>query len=251
MVRLFVSDIDGCLSEPYEPFDLQVLGRIRELASAGRIPRVPEKPPAFTLCTGRPLGYAEAMAQVLGGALPFLFEAGGGMYDPVSGSRRWHPDFGVEDEKSVADIKHWLESRIGTTSLSVDRGKHTQAGLIGADEIEIKRELGFVTEFVRVNHPGFSVAHTSISIDIMSKRLTKREGLTWLASELGIGVAEMAFIGDSNGDLGGLELVGTSFAPANATDQVKEAADTVTKGRHADGVLEAYLECIERNKTYS
>jgi hydroxymethylpyrimidine pyrophosphatase-like HAD family hydrolase len=247
MVRLFVSDIDGCLSEPFVPFDLGTLDRIRELVAAGAIRSVPDTPPAFSICTGRPLGYAEAVAQALGVRIPFLFEAGGGMYDPLSGLRRWHPNFGPDDQSAVADIQHWLESRTRGTTLSVDRGKHTQAGLIGAEESEIMQELGPVTEFVREHHPEFTVAHTAISIDIMSARLTKREGLTWLASEVGVGIQDLAFIGDSNGDLGGLGLAGTSFAPANATGEVRNAVSTVTRGRAADGVLEAYLECIERN----
>lgn len=240
MVRLFVSDIDGCLSEPYRAFDLETLKEIRNLVSAGSLSG---KIPAFTICTGRPLGYAEAVAQMLGCRLPFLFEAGAGMYHPVSGVRTWHPDFGPSQAGAIAEIQRWLETRVAGTDLSVDRGKYTQAGLIGASHEDIERELEPVTRYVTDNFPEFWVAHTDISIDIMASNLTKREGLAWLGAELSVQPEEMAFIGDTNGDLGGLRWVGTSFAPDNATEQVKAAVDSVTRGAAARGVLEAYLQC--------
>ena len=58
----------------------------------------------------------------------------------------------------------------------------------------------------------------------------------------------MAFIGDSNGDLGALETVGYSFAPANATAEVRARVQVVTDGRGIDGVLEAYRWCLARNE---
>ena len=58
----------------------------------------------------------------------------------------------------------------------------------------------------------------------------------------------MAFIGDANGDLGALETVGYSFAPANATAEVKARVQLVTDGWGIDGVLEAYRWCLARNE---
>ncbi|NNE71585.1 MAG: HAD family phosphatase [Rhodothermales bacterium] len=249
MVRLFVSDIDGCLSEPFVPFNLEHLGALRQLVEAGSASGVPKIPPAFTICTGRPLGYAEAMAQALGVTQPFLFEAGAGMFHPQTGVRAWHPDFTEAAARAVEDIQRWLESLVRGTSMAVDRGKHTQAGVIGADQGEIREAMVRTASFVEANHPEFVVAFTPISVDVMMGNLTKAQGLEWLAKETGIPLSEMAFIGDTNGDLGALRNVGTAFAPANGTEAVRHAAGTVTQGEVSAGVLEALHLCIERNRT--
>ncbi|MBO6574029.1 MAG: HAD family phosphatase [Rhodothermales bacterium] len=237
MVRLFASDIDGCLSEPFVPFVLDDFAELRRLT---RLPGAP----AFTLCTGRPLGYAEATAQALDVRLPFLFEAGAGMYDLTTGRRAWHPDFGPEQERAIAAIQEHLESVVRGTDMSVDRGKHTQAGVIGADTDDILRARDQIQAYVTDHHAEFVVAHTPISVDIMHRALTKREGLLWLGRELGIDIADMAFIGDTGGDKGALELVGTSFAPANATGPVKRAVHHVLPGTASKAVLAAYQACI-------
>ncbi|MFT4604190.1 MAG: hydroxymethylpyrimidine pyrophosphatase-like HAD family hydrolase [Rhodothermales bacterium] len=248
MIRLFVSDVDGCLAEPYVPFNLEHFRVLRALVGEGSLSGVPEMPPAFTLCTGRPLGYAEAVAQALGITEPFLFEAGAGMYYPTTGVRRWHPGFGTGAAEEVEDIQNWLEGLVQGTSLAVDRGKHTQAGVIGANEHEIQQAMEATARFIGHNHPRFVVAYTPISVDVMLGTLTKAQGLAWLAAELGISVAEMAFIGDTNGDLGAIKTVGSGFAPANGTPEVRQAAGTVTRGRVSAGVLEAVQACIERNR---
>lgn len=251
MVRLFVSDIDGCISEPFVPFDLDNICAIRKLAESGSVSSVPDTPPGFTLCTGRPLGYAEAVAQALGVTEPFLFEAGAGMFFPNTGVRKWHPDFSPETARSIADIQEWLEGIARGTTLSVDRGKHTQAGVIGADPQEVGTAIEQTTAFVEENHPGFVVAFTPVSVDVMLGHLTKAEGLEWLGLETGVPLAEMAFIGDTNGDLGALRTVGHPFAPANGTEAVRQAAGTVTRGEVSAGVLEALQLCIDRNRTAS
>ncbi len=249
MIRLFVSDVDGCLAEPYVPFNLEHFRLLKTLVGEGSLRGVPDTPPAFTLCTGRPLGYAEAVAQALGITEPFLFEAGAGMYFPVSGVRRWHADFSAGAADAVEDIQTWLEGLVQGTTLAVDRGKHTQAGVIGAEVLEIERAVEATTRFIEAKHPEFVVAYTPISVDVMLGTLTKAQGLAWLASEMGISVGEMAFIGDTNGDLGAIKIVGSSFSPANGTPEVRAAAGTVTRGGVSAGVLEAVQACIEKNRT--
>jgi hydroxymethylpyrimidine pyrophosphatase-like HAD family hydrolase len=249
VIKLFVSDIDGCISEPFVPFDLETLGEIRALAATGSMTGVPLAPPEFTLCTGRPLGYAEAVGQALGVRLPILFEAGAGMYNMTTGVRTWHPSFGPSEASARREIQDWLETLVPGTSMAVDRGKYTQAGLIGADAAEIAAALETVSEFVGTSFPDFRVAYTEISVDVMHKDLTKREGLAWLAQELGLELDELAFIGDTNGDLGGLRAVGSSFAPANGSAEVRQTVGTVTTGAVCAGVLEAYRICVDRNNS--
>ena len=247
MIRVFVSDIDGCLSEPYRPFDLAGMTVLAGYATRADRRRVPEAPPDFSILTGRSYSYLEAVSQALSLRIPVLFEAGGGLFDPVSATTRWHPDFTPDLERELTDVKSWLATQIGGTSVSVDLGKRTQAGIIGPDEEEITQLKPVVRDYVERSHPGLVVLSTGVSIDVMGRHLTKKRGIAWLADELRVDPGEMAFIGDTEGDLGALSVVGRSFAPANASPEVKGRVQTVTRGRVLDGVIEAYRACVNEN----
>lgn len=247
MIRLFVSDIDGCLSEPYRPYDRQRLDAIAGLAARGDRNAVPSAPPAFSLCTGRPYAYTEAVTQLLGLTVPVIFEAGAGLFDPVEARTRWHPDLDDATDGQLATMREWLTRESRGTSLSLDIGKRSQAGVIGPDPEDVRALLPRVRAHVASTYPDLTVSATPVSIDVMSRRLTKAAGLRWLADTLDLSLRDMAFIGDTEGDLGGLALVGRSFAPANASPEVRAAVDTVTDGRVAEGVLEAYTRCINEN----
>jgi hypothetical protein len=69
----------------------------------------------------------------------------------------------------------------------------------------------------------------------------------WLTDHLGVDLGEVAYIGDADSDLEALSAVGTSFAPANADEEVLRTVDHVTDGRVLDGTLEAYRWCLDQN----
>ncbi|GIV58956.1 HAD hydrolase family protein [Rhodocaloribacter litoris] len=247
MIRLFVSDIDGCLAEPYRPYDLRRFQELAALVStAGPVGHHPEWP-AFTLCSGRPYSYVEAVTQALGLQVPVLFEAGAGLFDPVRARVSWHPAFSEDLAAALATIRHWLEERIRGTSMIYDMGKRTQAGVIGPDPDEVARLFPVVEEHVARHYPGFRVLLTSASIDVVPAHLTKEQGIAWLSEQTGVPLEAMAFIGDTEGDLGALGVVGYAFAPANATAAVKEQVGHVTRGAVIEGVLEAYAWCRRHN----
>ncbi|MEX0994912.1 MAG: hypothetical protein WD599_05245, partial [Balneolaceae bacterium] len=109
MINLFILDLDGCVSEPYKTPDWESITKIREL---NRRSRETDHIPPVTLCTGRPLPYAEAVAQWLDIRLPFVFESAG-MYDPdknrvvtgLDGSKE-------EGMDSILEMKAWIRNQI-------------------------------------------------------------------------------------------------------------------------------------------
>lgn len=248
MIRLFVSDIDGCLAEAYRPYDLAGFGEL-----AGFIAEAPtldgaRRAPAFSICSGRPYSYVEAVTQALGVRLPVLFESGGGMFDPVRASVRWHPALTAALEADLEVLRRWFrEAVVPGTSMMLDFGKRTQAGIIGPDADEVAALVPEIEAYTARHFPHFCVFSTSVSIDVVPKAITKREGLAWLADVLGCPLSEVAFIGDTDGDLGALAAAGVGFAPANATAAVKAAADEVLPGRVLDAVLAAYRWCLRHN----
>ncbi len=244
MVRLFVSDIDGCIAEPYKPYDM---GRLKDLVRLIRSDD--EAVPAFGLCSGRAYSYVEAVSQMLGVNAPVIFESGGGMFNLETATVTWNPTFTPDVERQMLDIGHWLvKDCLPGTNMMFDFGKRTQVGIAGPDVDEVMRMVPRVEEFVQEHFPSFRVFHTPISIDVSFDQITKRQAMEWLSADLAIPLEEIAYIGDTNGDLPALEIIGHSFAPANATSSVRRMVDHVTDGSVTDGVYEAFNTCIDVNR---
>lgn len=245
-VRLFISDIDGCLAEPYAPFDLDRLQAVRRLVQAATSdPAIP----AFSLCSGRSYAYVEAMAQAVGVQVPVLFESGGGLFDPDAVSVQWSPALTPSVEEQLRAVRQWMldECLPGTTAM-FDFGKRTQVGLVSAEADEIDALVPRVEAYVAQHMPALRVFHTPISIDVLAPDITKKQALHWLSRALEIPLEQMAYIGDTNGDLEALSEVGCSFAPANATPDVRAQVHHTTEGAVIQGVLEAYTQCIDYNR---
>lgn len=82
------------------------------------------------------------------------------------------------------------------------------------------------------------VAHCYLAVK--DKLATARH----LCEELSIGMDEVAFIGDDINDLCLLREVGTSAAPANASDFVKREVDFVTCREGGRGAFREFVERI-------
>ena len=245
MVRLFISDIDGCIGEPYHAMDMEGLVSLRSMVDQATSSKDGNRAPAFSLCSGRPFPYVEAISQLLGVQVPVLFESGGGMFDPVSAEVSWHPGYDKSVQDQIEMVSEWLlRDAIPGSRLNFDYAKRTQAGVIGPDADEIKRTIPRVEAFVAANCPQLGVFPTLLSIDILPDTISKAKGIRWLSEKLDISIQEMAYIGDSKGDVGALELVGAGFAPSNASSVAKEAADTVTPEAGIQGVIAAFRKCF-------
>lgn len=69
-----------------------------------------------------------------------------------------------------------------------------------------------------------------------------------LCQDLGIGLEDVAYIGDDLGDMKLLEKVGISAAPNNAPDYVKELVHFVTKKSGGEGAFREFVEGILRQE---
>lgn len=248
MIRLFVSDIDGCLSEPYQVMDLGTLTEIAGLArTAGQLGGHAHIP-ALSLCSGRPMSYVESMTQLLGIQMPVLFESGGGIFDPVAARVHWSPNLTPELLEEVREVTRWLEIEcVPGTSMRADYAKRAHAGVIGPDPDEILAAIPHVQAFVDREGLNCDVLPTHLSIDVVPRGITKETGMDWLAEMLDIRQEEIAYIGDSMGDFKTLQQVGASFAPQNAKAEVRAGVHHVMPA-HAQGVLAALKMCIARNQ---
>jgi len=249
VTKLFVTDIDGCLATPYTPYDLDGLSTLRRYGHDAGPLDAGNVAPALSICSGRPYPYVEAMSQALGLTVPVLFEGGGGRFDPVEAQTTWSPALTDEIEAQIEEVQHWFVTECTPgTKMSLDHAKRTQTGIVSPDPDEIVEARARTEQFVDAHVPDLRVFSTDVSVDVVPPGITKRNGLEWLAEHLEVPLDEMAYIGDSDSDLEALSAVGTSFAPANADEEVLRAVDHVTDGTVLDGTVEAYRQCLDQNR---
>jgi hydroxymethylpyrimidine pyrophosphatase-like HAD family hydrolase len=245
MIKLFVTDLDGCISYPFKTPNWEAINQIREL---NRMSREQESIPSLTICTGRPFPYAEAVAQWLDIRLPFVFESAG-LY-------HWEGNRIVTALKStdgelepVNRMREWLKNEVipDYQGVIIEFTKMMDAGVVCMDEkiiVDIhKRVLDKVDEI----HPGMEVHATNISVNILMPGNDKLQGIRLLGEALDIGLSEMAYIGDSSGDVPALKHVKLPFAPKNAHETARKHGKVLEYETTA-AVLEAYRQIIKYNK---
>lgn len=245
-IKVFVTDLDGCMTDPFETPNWDAYTQIRALQIQSKLD--PSIPP-MSICTGRPMPYAEAQAQFLGVRLPFVFESGGGFYDLTTNTLKWNPIVTDALTSDIEAIRAWAHEEIfpNFPGSMPEFVKFTDVGLIHREKSVIDEIHALATQKISQNYPHFEVHKTDVSVNIIMKKANKGEGLAHLSKMLEIDLFEMSYIGDSSGDIPGLELVGMAFAPSNAHEQVKEVAHVVTSSPSTSGVLEAYHWIIQHN----
>ena len=247
MIRLFLLDIDGCVTEPFVTPSWEALTGIRELQikSFER-----EEIPSLTLCTGRPYPYTEAVAQYLDIRHPVIFESGGGLYDPEKYNLEMSPYFDERALREKQDISRFVENEVlpRYSTAFLEFSKYTDVGIVGSDEKHIKQMYEQVKSWVEARYPDVEVHSTPVSVNVIRKQCNKAEGIRHIARYSGIPMEQMAYIGDSSGDLKAIREAAISFAPANAIPDVKSEVDYIMKSETTHAVLEAYQQLVEINR---
>ena len=245
MISLYLIDIDGCLSEPYQPFGLDGFRQLRDWGTRGLTDPLA---PRIGLCSGRSYAYVEATAQALALRAPALFESGGGRFDLPEARITWNPALTPQVEAELRRCREFLLSEVVPRSetVSFDYGKRSQAGIVGPVPGECETFLPEV-EALGADLPGLVVYHTPYSVDVVPRELTKVEALRWLAATEGMSLEEIAFIGDTNGDAPAIAACGLGIAPANGAASAHAVADLVTDSSTLGAVLEGYRACLQRN----
>lgn len=245
MIKLFITDIDGCLSRPFETPDWDKMSELRRLNQQSRHDMAV---PPLTICSGRPMPYVEAVTQWLGIDIPAVFESAG-MYELSTNRVTFLPVFDDKAKEQVEKLKDWLQDEIidRYPGMILEFTKRMDAGLVHLEKGIIDDVFPIVRDYVEKEYSRFEVHRTTVSINILVKGNNKKSGIERLCSEIGLDPEEAAYIGDSSGDIPGLEVVGRAFAPSNASDDVKKVSETLDE-EVTDAVLAAYRLVIESNR---
>lgn len=245
MIKLFVTDLDGCITRPFEAPSWELITEIRALnRQSADNPAIPP----LSICSGRPYPYVEAVAQWLDVRKPVIFESGG-MYDMNTNYFYSDGTFDDKAQEEVLELKQWLREEILSRypEGALEFAKLMDAGFIHPRIEAIEETFPAIKEHVDKNYPEFEVHRTDVSVNIILSKNNKRAGILKLSEQLGIETKEVAYIGDSGGDIPALEIVGHSFAPANAIDAVKKVVDTALDTKVTEAVLEAYRQVVRFN----
>jgi HAD superfamily hydrolase (TIGR01484 family) len=245
MIKLFITDLDGCLSTPFKTPDWDLISQIRRLNEQSLYDMAV---PPLSICSGRPFPYVEAVAQWLGVDNPVVFESAG-IYELSTNKLRFLPVFDEEANKQVRELKRWLQDEVVSRypDLIIEFTKKMDAGVIHLEKGVIEEIYPQVLEYVDEHYPDFEVHMTDVSINIILGENNKRNGILELCEMMDVDPQEVAYIGDSSGDIPGLKVVGRAFAPLNASDDVKEEAE-VLEAEVTEAVLMAYRIIIQENR---
>ena len=234
--KLIFCDIDGCLNEGKNiPLNLGVLSEINAL-----IPELSRRGIGFTLSTGRPQPYAEAVAQLLGSRLPFVCEGGAMIYVPERDEYR--PMASPGSLEDVAALRIAIgNSGLLNSELFFEVGKAYSLCVTGPYLARRGHDgIRAVMDDLKQRFADYPVnwSHSTTSIDITPDGTSKASGVLAISTEYDVDMADTIGIGDSNGDLSMLGAVGQAFCPRNASAEVKQVSHYVSELEYVHGTLD-------------
>lgn len=243
--KLIFCDVDGCLNEGKNiPLDLGVLSEIRAL-----IPELSRRGIGFTLATGRPQPYAEAVAQLLGSRLPFVCEGGAMIYVPERDEYR--PLASPGSLKDIAALRTAIgNSGLLHSELFFEVGKAYSLCVTGPYLARRHHDgIRAVMDDLKRRYDDYPVnwSHSTTSIDITPDGTSKAGGVRAISREYGVEMADTLGIGDSNGDLSMLGAVGQAFCPRNASAEVKQVSHYASHLDCAHGTLDILKRIVRQN----
>jgi Cof subfamily protein (haloacid dehalogenase superfamily) len=257
VIRLLVCDIDGTLVRDDKSLDDAVVAAVKRCIAAGvRVSLISARPPSGVLWIAERLGLTGAVGAFNGGTVLAangdvlsaeyleapsahrtleLLEAAG-VAPWLFAKGRWyardtHTNHMMR-ERLAANVEPTLCDSFAGLADEVDKivGVSDDHGLLAAVEADLVVALGDRATVAR-SQPYY--------LDITSRLSNKGAGVTALAQRYGLSLAETAVIGDQNNDIAMFKVAGFAIAMGQAPENVRLAADAVTRSNNADGVAYA------------
>ena len=232
-----ICDIDGCLSpESHAPINGPLLARVAE---HNRQAEQQRDRPLVTLCSGRPIGFVEAMCRFIHNTrIPCIGENGVWMWFPEVNTFEIDPTITPDQLQIVHDAAALLRERYESRGVVLQPGKTAAVSLYHADTDYLRSLLPEIqAEFAARDWP-FRVSMTWLYINCDLQHVNKGTAIDRLLARTGIDPARTAGIGDTMGDRFIADRVAWFACPANADAEIKQRADYVSEFEEIDGVLD-------------
>lgn len=237
-------DIDGCLTdEAGGPLNLEALARV---AAFNRWAEQTTGASVLTVCTGRPLPFAEAICRLVhNNSLPLVAENGVWLYHPATNAYGMDPAIGPDHLDAIAGAARLLDARYRGLGVTQQPSKsasvtlyHRKTSLLHGLVEEVRGVLADRGWPIRV-----STTWHYINCDL--DFVNKATGIRRFLDATGIDPARCAGIGDTLGDALIADSVAWFACPANADPALKPRAAYVSPCDQADGVVDI-LERVRR-----
>jgi hypothetical protein len=248
MIKLFVTDLDGCISFPFRTPNWSAINAIRELNIQSRDD---SSIPPLTICTGRPYPYAEAVAQFLDIQIPFVFESAA-LFLWEGNKVETAFENTDSDLEPILEMKSWIKHELlpHFPTAQLEFTKMMDAGIVCPHQKTVDEIRNVVDKKVETDFPDLEVHSTDVSVNILMPGNNKHRGMQMLADQVGVTLDEIAYIGDTSGDIKALQNVKLAFSPLNAIDDVKRVTQTIQL-EATEAVLDAYRRIVELNRNHS
>jgi hydroxymethylpyrimidine pyrophosphatase-like HAD family hydrolase len=227
----------------------------------------------MSFCTGRGPGYTEAIGQAYLGDLvctdqrkpwpPSICESGGILFDHFKKETIWLVDRGtalqvfprleLEATRKIKGIK--IRPKITMATFNPPMGESVEETYNSILEIAIDLGFGVFDKLgnkLAKGKPELVITHSKTAIDVTLREADKWKGVQEATKLVGLGLDEVAFIGDSFNDLPVLEKIETGFLVQNAPDELKAMAKdlgiTILDKPYFAGVKQAIDLIVRENK---
>ncbi len=222
-IKAMVCDVDGTITDDRKVIQSLGIETLRQVQDNGYI---------VMLASGNVLPIAHGLSTFIGLKGPVVAENGG----IVLHRDEMHRLF--SNELPLKAYDHLRQNMPEVRRLFTDQWRETEVALYRDADLQTMREL--------LKDWPLEVEATGFAIHLMERGHSKMAGVLKVCQLLGLDPSEVAAFGDADNDERMLRECGFGVAVGNASPKAKEAADLVTKGRHAEGVREGlmHLEMI-------
>jgi hydroxymethylpyrimidine pyrophosphatase-like HAD family hydrolase len=234
---LVLSDVDGCLT-PEEPlaFDDQALASI---ADSNRAAQRDGDRPLLTLCTGRPVPFAEALCRLVQNmTVPCIAEGGVWVFHPGRNEFQMDPAITDSDLNAVHEAEAYLRRDYGRRGFTVQPGKTASVSLYHPDHRVLLATVPELQETARSKGWPLRISATWRYLNCDLAHVSKGTGIRRLLEQCPVAPDRLAGIGDTLGDRYIAEAVGWFGCPANADPEIQVLAAYVSPHPEARGVLD-------------
>ena len=234
---MVICDIDGCLSpESGAPFDVTGLS---DIAEHNRRAIEQKDRPVVTVCSGRPIPFAEAMCRLIqNSVVPCVGENGVWLWDPQTNEHLSDPDITNEHWAMLQEARSFISEKYGTKGVTLQPGKSASVTLYHPDTSILHAICPEVqAEFEQRGWP-FRVSMTWFYINCDLDFISKASGIRRLLERSGIPATRTAGIGDTMSDLPIANAVKHFGCPANAAAEIQAHAAYTSAKPEVYGVLD-------------
>ena len=222
-IEALAVDVDGTITDNHRKICISAIEALRKVEAAG-IPVI--------IATGNIADFSYAVATMVGTTGGLVCENGGVIYkDGLNNNRVIVLADKEKVDKAYDLILEKFGDKIDFKLTEDEHGRFSEICFYKTfDSKPIKDALANLD--IEVYDSGFAIHLTDANV-------SKGSSLQKLADLAEYNTENMMVIGDSENDLGFLDVAGFKVAVANACDELKNVADYVCENKYGDGVAEA------------